>query len=858
MKRNVDAERLRVDGKEIELSHLDKVMYPETGFTKGQVIDYYTRVSRWLLPHLEDRPITRIRYPNGVNAEHFFEKNAPSFTPKWIQTFAVPRTSVEATTRYILINDLATLVWLANMATLEIHPFLARVPRLDAPTTVVFDLDPGEGTNILASCEVALMIRELLQRLKLKSFVKVSGSKGIHLHVPLNSPVTYEATQPFAKSIAESLERDHSDLVVSKMAKVKRKGKVFVDWSQNSERKSTVAVYSLRAKRERPFVALPISWEELRKALKKGDAEAFFFAPEECLKRLKRSGDLFAPALKLKQKLPEPFLALQQSRGARQRPAATDASLKTYREKRDFTQTPEPPPATVKKHANEKDQGRRLFVIQKHDASHLHYDLRLEMHGVLKSWAVPKGPPYDASEKRLAMATEDHPMEYARFEGIIPEGQYGGGTVMVWDIGTYEIVDGNYWQGKLHVRFQGKKLKGEWVLVRSAESDGRKQSWLFIKAGEPMKPLAPKQDDSSALTGRSMAAITDARDAEWQSNREGGHGEKAAPAIELAALPEKAAAFIEPMQCRPVERLPDGEGWLYEIKLDGYRCIAIKGAGEAELFSRNRRPFNETFPQVARALVPLEAGSVLDGEIVALDAKGRPAFNALQHRKATRANITYYIFDILVYRGRSLLGAPLSERRELLESVAARLGGAVRLSQTFAGTANDLIAAARRLGLEGLVAKRNDSRYEPGRRTGAWAKYRINQGQELVIGGYVPGGDGFQSLLAGYYEEDKLVFVGKVKNGFVPRVKREVAALFKGLETERCPFANLPEKKSARRGEALTAEAMKRCRWLKPELIAQVEFTDWTDTNHLRHAKFVGLREDKDPREVVHEVVRPA
>src|SRR6185369_5815524 len=197
------------------------------------------RVSRWLLPHLKDRPITRIRYPNGVAAEHFFEKNAPSFTPKWIETFAVPRTSVEATTRYILIDDLATLVWLANMATLEIHPLLARAPRLDQPTMVVFDLDPGEGTTILAACEIALRIRELLGRLKLKSFLKVSGSKGIHLHVPLNSGATYAATQPFAKSIAEALERDHPDLVVSEMAKVLRKGKVFVDWSQNTERKST-------------------------------------------------------------------------------------------------------------------------------------------------------------------------------------------------------------------------------------------------------------------------------------------------------------------------------------------------------------------------------------------------------------------------------------------------------------------------------------------------------------------------------------------------------------------------------------------------------------------------------------------
>ena len=849
---NMDARRLRVAGRELELSNLDKVMYPETGFTKGQVIDYYKRVSRYLLTHLKDRPITQIRFPNGVNGKHFYEKNAPSFTPQWIETFAVPRTSRIATIRYILINDPATLVWSANMANLEIPPFLARAPRLDMPTMVVFDLDPGEGADILASCEVALMVRDLLDRLKLESFVKVSGSKGIHLHVPLNTPVTYEATQPFAKSIAEALERDHPDLVVSEMAKAKRKKKVLVDWSQNSESKSTVAVYSLRAKRAKPFVALPISWDELKRAVKKGDPRALFFEPKESLRRVEKQGDLFAPVLKLKQKLPQPFLELQN--GARVRSPARDGSLQTYREKRDFSVTPEPPPATSRARKKAAENGR-LFVIQKHAASHLHYDLRLEMNGVLKSWAVPKGPPYELGEKRLAMAVEDHPMEYARFEGIIPKGQYGGGTVMVWDIGAYDVMDGNYWQGKLHLFLHGKKLKGEWVLVRSGESDGKKQGWLLIKAGAPMKPLSSKQDDRSALTRRSMTAIAAARDAEWHSNRNGGDG-RAAPStaeIDFDALPEAETRFVEPMQCLPVDKLPEGGEWLYEIKLDGYRCLAVKGDQKTSLYSRNRKSFDKAFPHLARALAPLESETVLDGEVVALDAEGRPSFNVLQNRRPAAAKIFYYVFDVPIYRGRSMFGVPLEKRRRLLESIAARVGGPVRLSEFFTGSANDLIAAARNLRLEGLVAKRKDSNYEPGRRSGAWIKHRINRGQEFVVGGYVPGPGGFQSLLAGYYEGDKLLFIAKIKNGFVPRVKREIAARFKGLETGVCPFANLPEKKGARRGEALTAAALKRCRWLRPELVIQVEFVDWTAANHLRHARFVGLRDDKPASEVVRE-----
>ena len=507
--------RAEFAGRELELSNLDKVMYPGSGFTKGQVIDYYARVSEYILPHLEYRPITQKRYPDGVRGKHFYEKNAPSFTPGWIETFPIPRTGRRGVINYILVNDLPTLVWSANMANLEMHPLLAKVPEIQRPAMIVFDLDPGEGADLLDSASVAFLVKGLLDRLHLQSFAKMSGSKGIHLHVPLNTAVTYEAVQPFAQSIAQMLEMEHPEQIVSEMAKTKRHKKVFVDWSQNSEHKSTVAVYSLRAKGDTPFVAMPVTWQELRKALKNGDTSALFFEPEAALKRLQKTGDLFAPVLQLKQELPQPFLDLQApalSRSESEQPGP----LETYRQKRDFSKTREPPPAVPKKGSGSND---RLYVIQKHAASRLHYDLRLAMGGVLKSWAVPKGPPLEANEKRLAMATEDHPMDYARFEGMIPRGEYGGGTVMVWDIGTYEVLDGNYWKGKLHVALNGKKLKGEWVLVKRAMGDGKDNSWLLIKAHEPQKPLSRKQQDSSALTGRTMEQITRADDAVWHSNR---------------------------------------------------------------------------------------------------------------------------------------------------------------------------------------------------------------------------------------------------------------------------------------------------------------------------------------------------
>ena len=544
---------VKIGNKKLALSNIDKVLYPETGFTKGQVIDFYSRVAPYILPHIENRPITLKRYPNGIKGKHFYEKNAPSFTPAWIKTYRVQRSSSESMINYILINDLPTLVWSANLANLEIHPFLAKAPQINVPTMVVFDLDPGEGATLVHSCEVAFILRDLLGRLALESLLKVSGSKGIHVQVPLNTDVTYEMTQAFAQSVAQYLASEHPGSIVSEMAKHKRRGKVFIDWSQNSEHKSTVAVYSLRAKAERPFVAMPVSWHELETALAKNDASKLFFEPEAALKRLEKIGDLFAPSLRLKQTLPKPFLQLSPQFLSDPSDAGL-AALEPYRRKRDFTKTREPAPSVP---MTSDQGGRRLFVIQKHAASHLHYDFRLEMSGTLKSWAVPKGPPYDLHERRLAMATEDHPMDYANFEGIIPAGEYGGGTVMVWDIGTYELIDGNFWKGKIHVLLTGKKLRGEWVLVKGTDRNGKGNVWYLIKAGAAMKRISEKRDNSSALTGRNLGQIAKAEDAVWHSNRTAAKkiATNNSDGISAIELPEIRIRFIEPMLSETVEEL---------------------------------------------------------------------------------------------------------------------------------------------------------------------------------------------------------------------------------------------------------------------------------------------------------------
>jgi len=837
-------------GKELTISNPDKVMYSDNRFTKSQVIEFYASIAPYVLPHIKERPITMKRFPNGVGGTHFYEKDAPSFTPSWIKKFAIPRTGETSMIRYILLNDLPSLVWSANMANLEIHPFLAKAPQIERPTMLVFDLDPGEGADIFSACEAAFHVKDVLDRLNLKSFVKVSGSKGIHLHVPLNTNVTYEVTQPFAKSIAQLLAREHPNLIVSEMPKAKRRGKVFVDWSQNAEYKSTVAVYSLRAKANRPFVAMPVSWNDLTEAIKKGDAAKLFIEPDLALRRLKKIGDLFAPVLKLKQTLPEPFLELMSKEPEAHHQRRTKA-LDAYRRKRDFTKTPEPGPALPK---SSRQGSRKLFVIQKHAARRLHYDFRLEMSGTLKSWAVPKGPPYELNERRLAVAVEDHPMDYARFEGIIPRGEYGGGTVMVWDIGTYELIDGNYWQGKLHILLSGKKLKGEWVLVKDAGRDGKDNVWYCIKAGASVAPPSIDEEDSSALSRRSMEEIAGAADAVWHSNRNGSDAivQTASASDEtLDPLPKGKVKFIEPMLAKSVTELPkDRHTWVYEVKVDGYRCLVGKDHSAVKLWSRRGNLFNQDFPGLARACAALPADTLVDGEVIALDQQGRISFNLLQHRRSQASAIRFYAFDLLVYKGHSTINLGISERHDLLAQALANVDGDVQLMQRFETSPAELIRAAKRLGFEGIIAKRRDSLYEPGKRSGAWVKYKINQGQEFVIGGYTPGHP-FDAVIVGYYRDGQLIYAAKVRNGFVPRIRREVAKRLKALETEVCPFANLPEKK--RTAWALTKEEMKKCVWIRPELVAQIEFTEWTPDGHLRLTTFTGLREDKTSQEVVRE-----
>lgn len=324
------------------------------------------------------------------------------------------------------------------------------------------------------------------------------------------------------------------------------------------------------------------------------------------------------------------------------------------------------------------------------------------------------------------------------------------------------------------------------------------------------------------------------------------------PAMAKSPTAPRPAVFIEPMECLPVKSLPEGAEWTYEIKLDGYRMEAVHSGASLTLYSRRENTLNSKFEYIAKALSFLPVGTVIDGELVAMGTDGRPSFNLLQNFRSAQSHIVYYAFDILIHQNRDLTTLPLSERREILRHIIEP-SEHVSLSVVGGGSAAEMLHFVRHHQLEGVIAKRSDSVYQPGKRTGLWSKHRISLGQEFVVGGYIPSNLGVDSLVIGFHRDGQLIYAGRVRAGFIPATRRKVFNRISPLKTETCPFANLPEKAAGRWGEGLTAEKTKECVWIQPEIVAQVEFLEWTAADHLRHTSFIGLRDDKDPSKVLKE-----
>ncbi len=796
-----------VGGHRITLTSLDKVLYPETGTTKADVIAYYAAVADVLIPHAANRPATRKRWVHGVGTaaepgHMFFQKNLDTSTPSW-----VARRSIEHSDHvnvYPLVNDLATLTWLGQVAALEIHVpqwQFGRDGHPRNPDRLVLDLDPGEGVALAECADVARLARAILRDMGLDPFPVTSGSKGIHLYAALDLSHTADQVSAVAHELARALEADHPDLVVSDMKKARRAGRVFVDWSQNNAAKTTIAPYSLRGT-PLPMVAMPRTWRELASP---GLAQIDY---RQAMHRVERNGDALSGLLTA-----HPGLRSDIGGATDHGPGAADR-LAEYRSKRNSARTPEPVPAEISGTAE-----GRSFVIQEHHARNLHYDLRLEHDGVLASWALPRGVPTEPTKNHLAVRTEDHPLEYGTFEGDIPAGEYGAGTVRIWDSGRYDLE--KWRDDEVIATLHGEPGGGlgvarRFALIHTKGPDRAENNWLIhlMKATATARRAGAAQAPPRAAAARIR------------------HSPMLATLGTLADLADL-----------------DGRPWACEMKWDGIRLFAsvtMDGpVAKVRLVTRNGNDVTDAYPDLVRALpAVVTAGSVvLDGEVVALDAAGRPSFGLLQNRTGG-TRVKYLVFDLLERDGQDLTGLSYSARREILGQVAH--GNAeVQVPPAFDGTAAAALRASRELGLEGIVAKRLDGRYEPGRRSRSWIKIKHHATQEVVVGGWRPGkghrAGSIGSLLVGIPHGGTLAYAGRVGTGFRDRDLDEILARLGPIATTASPFAGVP---SADAGDA---------NWVRPILVGEVEFAAWTEAGRLRHPVWRGWRPDKSPADVVSE-----
>jgi len=516
--------------------------------------------------------------------------------------------------------------------------------------------------------------------------------------------------------------------------------------------------------------------------------------------------------------------------------------IETYNRKRDFSKTKEP-------------RGRKLkgkgdsFVVQKHEASRLHWDFRLELDGVLKSWAVPKGPSLDPDEKRLAMRTEDHPLDYGDFEGTIPKGEYGGGTVMLWDVGRWipdprKDPSKTIEEGHLHFTLEGERMKGEWVLFRLNPRPGEKgQPWMLKKVTDEYAD----PDDGEALvdncvtsvsTGRTMAEIAAGEDV-WRSNRGGQKGGRGKKKASKAPPP-----FQEPQLATLVDDVPPGTGWIHEYKYDGYRLLLAVGDGVATAWTRNGKDWSDKFKALVKAAAKLPAGCLIDGEAVAIDDEGKPSFQLLQStlKDQKGANLAFYAFDLLVDRGQDIKKLPNIERKDRLASLLAGVSPPIIYGDHVIGRGEEMFCEVCKIGGEGIVSKKASAPYR-GTRTREWLKIKCIQRQEFVIVGWSESDKriGFRSLLLATKEKRKLTYAGKVGTGFNGKLIQELMERMRPLEVDKAPV-EIP--RADRKG----------AHWIKPSLVAEINFSEFTDDGILRHPSFVALREDKPAKDVVKEV----
>ena len=790
------------------MSSLDKVLYPADGTTKGELIGYYSAIASVMLPHCRDRAATRKRWPDGVgedgDAPAFFHKDIGDDAPEWVETGRIEHK--DHANEYPLINDEATLVWLAQLASLEVHVpqwrFGSEGEAMN-PDRMVLDLDPGPGVGLQQCAGVAFLVRDILKDMGLDAVPVTSGSKGIHVYAALDGRQTSAQVSAVARELARALESDHPDEITSVMKRSVRDGKVFIDWSQNNANKTTVAPYSLRG-RTLPTVAAPRTWRELASPHLK------HLEFRDVLQRVARRGD--------------PMESLTAAIAA----YAPDR-LEIYRSKRDAAMTPEPVP---ERGGDERRRGSApVFVIQRHEASHLHHDFRLEHDGVLVSWALPKGVPTDPARNHLAVPTEDHPMSYRSFEGTIPKGEYGAGEVSIWDTGTCEF----------------EKWRDDEVIVtlhgeRDGGLGGIRKFALFRTSKEPPQWMIHVMD-ADAPPQRTKVPARRSKPPAKRTEVSARRSEPPAPATDQAIRPMLAtrATTLE------LQRL-DPEQWAFEMKWDGMRAIVEVHGTRTRLVSRSGGDVTAWFPELHNLHENLDADSaVLDGEVVAFGKNGAPSFERLQlrmglkrereiHEARSQAAVSLLVFDVLSINGRDCRRLPYSDRRALLEEiVVTRDAASIAVPPTFYGTAEEAFEICRENHLEGIIAKRRSAPYRSGTRSADWLKHPLVDTAEVAIIGWRESEAdprGFASLLLATPADNGLAYAGRVSSGFSSTERRRIRGDLERVE-RKSPSVEVP------------ASDRRDAHWVAPTLVGEVTYRERTSEGRFRHPVWRGFRPDK-------------
>ena len=769
------AQMVKVGKRTLELSNLKKVLFPDDGIIKAEVIDYYLKIAPTILNHIKGRPLSLIRFPDGIYGEQFFQKNRPDWAPDWIEY--VPLGSEEKKD-YILATEEASLVWLANLACLEIHQMHSKKPDYDKPDYMVFDIDPPEGYKFTDVVGIALELRPFLENLGYHAFVKTTGGKGVHVVTPIEQRWDFHTVFETAQEIAKPFVEERSNLTLH-IKKEARKGRVLVDIYRIRQGQSIVSPYSLRGSKGAP-VSMPLTWEQLE-TLTDPVEYNLMNVPDMVM----TEGDAWEGISAYAAELHTERRAASKPKKLGPNPKhKTPEQLEKYSKKRDFEKTPEPGAEILDGKGNN-------FVIHRHHASRLHYDLRLEQDGVLKSWAVPKGLPPAPGIKRLAVQTEDHPMEYLTFEGTIPKGQYGGGDMWVYAAGKYEITkekkDGFYF------RLHSPAVSGEYRMYMINKN---KKEYLMERVGNPQ--------------------------VDWL------HSD------------------IEPMLAQTRKDVPTGDRYLYEVKWDGIRVMISLDEGKVTLRTRNNNDITAKFPELLSAEKSFRATcGLFDGEIVCLDEEGRPVFKDVINRmqrssegdieRAMKKQPAFcYLFDVLYLDGRAVVNEPLERRRDWLKD-AIKKDSSYRISETV-DDGKALFDAAGQLGLEGIMAKDRNSKYFPGRRSDSWYKIKVRQTTESHIIGYTKGKGNREAVFGALHLGDidgkgKITYRGKVGTGFNDKLMKEINKDIKKLKEVKKPIKEkvLDEKNTT---------------WIEPKLVCEIEYASMTKDGAYREPVFVRMRPD--------------